>query len=78
MAKTESIGAVRHSLIAQLKNRGADISVYNDLVDQYITNLQIIRDMKKDIKKRGLSFNTVSSTGKECDRANTSGRAPIQ
>ena len=76
-AKTESIGAVRDSLIAQLKNRGADISVYNDLVDQYITNLQIIRDMKKDIKKRGLSFNTVSSTGKEYEKENPSVKALI-
>lgn len=77
MAAKPNINDVRESLIAQLRQRNADISVYNDLVEQYITNLKIIRNMQADIKKRGLSFKAISATGKEYEKENPSVKALI-
>lgn len=59
-----SITKVRDSLIEQLRRKGADVDCFKDQVDSYIFFTKQEREMQKDIKKNGLSYEAVSATGK--------------
>lgn len=63
---------IKESLIEQLTLKGADIDVYRDLIESYIFYTKLERQMQTDIKKNGLSYKAISSTGKEYNKDNPS------
>lgn len=52
------------SLIEQLKKKQADISPFLDLIDDYMALYDIKKQLKTDIRKRGVSYETESASGK--------------
>lgn len=66
------VDEIKRSLIEQLEAKGASIECFADLVDAYIFYTKMERKMQSDIRKRGLSFKAVSSTGKEYTKDNPS------
>ena len=60
----EKKGDILKSLQEQLRKKEADISVFNDLLDDYMTLYDIKKKLKADIKKRGVSYETTSASGK--------------
>ena len=62
MAETKS--DILESLKSQLKKKNADISVFNDLIDDYMSLYSIKKKLTADIRKRGVSYETESASGK--------------
>ena len=52
------------SLKSQLKRKNADISVFCDLIDDYMSLYGIKKKLVADILKRGVSYETESASGK--------------
>lgn len=69
---TRSSEEIRADLEAQLKAKGADIITFMDLIDQAIFFRDTAIAMQKDVRERGLSFLSISSTGKEYMKDNPS------
>ena len=72
MRKNKKIGGVEvaekksdilKSVREQLEKKEADISVFNDLLDDYMALYDIKKLLKTDIKKRGVSYETTSASG---------------
>lgn len=57
-------GDILESLVLQLKKKQADISCFLDLLDDYMALYDIKKKLKADIKKRGVSYETTSASGK--------------
>ncbi len=55
---------ILESLKEQLRKKQADISVFKDLLDDYMTLYDVKKQLKTDIKKRGVTFETTSASGK--------------
>lgn len=55
---------ILESLISQLEKKQADISCFLDLIDDYMALYDIEKKLKTDIKKRGVSYETQSASGK--------------
>ena len=55
---------ILESLREQLRKKEADISVFSDLLDDYMALYDIKKKLKTDIKKRGVSYETTSASGK--------------
>ena len=68
-AKSEK--AIRESLMTPLRAKGADVSHFEGLVDDYVEYFRLVKKMKADIKKRGLSYTSTSAEGKEYEKYNT-------
>lgn len=66
----EAISAVKNSLIEQLEARGANVSLYRDQIDSYIFFTQQERKMQADVRKRGLTYHSISASGKEYEKDN--------
>ena len=56
----------------QLKEKNADVEHFISLVDDYVWYYEQEKAMHDDIKKRGLSYKTISSQGKEYLKDNPS------
>ena len=56
----------------QLKEKNADVEHFISLVDDYVWYYEQEKAMQEDIKKRGLSYKTISSQGKEYLKDNPS------
>ena len=56
----------------QLKEKNADVEHFISLVDDYVWYYEQEKAMQDDIKKRGLSYKTISSQGKEYFKDNPS------
>ena len=56
----------------QLKEKNADVEHFISLVDDYVWYYEQEKAMQEDIKKRGLSYNAISSQGKEYLKDNPS------
>ena len=69
---TRSSEEIRADLEAQLRAKGADIITFMDLIDQAIFFRDAAIAMQKDVRERGLSFLSISSTGKEYMKDNPS------
>ncbi len=52
------------SLQEQLRRKQADISAFNDLLADYMSLYEIKKSLKTDIKKRGVSYEAQSASGK--------------
>ena len=55
---------ILESLKEQLRKKQADISVFKDLLDDYMTLYDVKKKLKADIKKRGVTYETMSASGK--------------
>jgi P27 family predicted phage terminase small subunit len=73
-----SLKRVRESLIEQLEKKGANVEVFIDMIDQYIEFTKIERELVKDIKNNGFSYETISATGKEYVKDNPSVKLATQ
>lgn len=63
-AVVERKGDILKSLKEQLEKKQADISVFNDLLDDYMALYDIKKKLRADIKKRGVSYEASSASGK--------------
>ena len=63
---------IKESLIEQLKVKGADVTLYRALIDDYMWFYKQERQMQTDINKRGRSYKAISSVGKEYEKDNPS------
>lgn len=54
---------ILESLLDQLRKKEADISAFCDLLDDYMALYDIKKQLKADIKKRGVSYETTSASG---------------
>lgn len=63
---------IKESLILQLKNRGADVEHFLALIDDYIWYYNQEKAMQKDIKIKGMSYKSISASGKEYEKENPS------
>lgn len=63
---------IKESLMQQLKEKNADVEHFISLVDDYVWYYEQEKAMQEDIKKRGLSYKTISSQGKEYLKDNPS------
>lgn len=66
----QSQAKIRESLMAQLRAKGADVSHFEALVDDYMEYCKLIKKMKADIKKRGMTYKATSAAGKEYEKDN--------
>ena len=66
----QSQAKIRESLMAQLRAKGADVSHFEALVDDYMEYCKLIKKMKADIKKRGMTYIAISAPPKEYDNDN--------
>lgn len=63
---------VKESLEDQLKKKGANISCFEDLICDYMNLYDIKNALQKDIKKRGVSYETNSASGYKIIKQNQS------
>ena len=63
---------VRDALMQQLRAKGADAAHFESLVDDYMAYFGMVRKLRADIRRRGLTYTSVSSTGKEYEKDNPS------
>lgn len=63
---------IKDSLIKQLKEKGADAEHFLGLIDDYLWYFNQEKAMQKDIKDRGLSYETLSASGNPILKENPS------
>ena len=63
---------VKDSLIEQMKAKGADVTLYRALIDDYMWFFQQEKQMQADIRKHGRTYKAVSAAGKEYEKDNPS------
>lgn len=69
MATTKKI---KESLVKQLENKGANVEHFLSLIDDYVWYWAQERDMQKDIKARGRTYESVSAAGHKVEKENPS------
>ena len=70
-----SAAEVRESLEAQLRERGASVSVFQAQIDSYMFFFAQERAMQRDIKHRGFEIEYISAQGKPATKENPSVKA---
>lgn len=73
--KKATIAEVRESLEAQLRERGADVAVFQSQIDSYMFFHAQERAMQRDIKHRGFEIEGISAQGKPYVKENPSVKA---
>lgn len=63
---------IKESFLEQLEKKGAKIAVFADLVDDYMSLFDIKTQLKKDIKNRGVTYETYNSSGNRVMKDNPS------
>ena len=61
---------IRASLIAQLRNKGAEADHFVALIDDYVNYYETVQKMKKNIRKNGITYAAISAAGKEYEKDN--------
>lgn len=61
---------IKESLMNQLRAKGADACHFEALVDDYIEYFKLVKKMKADIRKKGISYTAISAAGKEYEKDN--------
>lgn len=56
----------------QLTAKGADVAHFEALVDDYVEYFGLVKKLKADIRKNGISYTAVSAAGKEYVKDNPS------
>lgn len=63
---------VREDIINQLRAKGADVLIFEDLIDRFMFYRDLEIEMHRDIAERGLEYPAVSATGKNYVKENPS------
>lgn len=63
---------IKDSLIKQLQNKGADVSHFLGLVDDYVWYFEQEKAMQQDINTRGRVYTAISAAGKTYEKENPS------
>lgn len=63
---------IKDSLEMQLQKKGADIECFRDLICDYMSLYDIKKALQKDIKGRGVSYETTSASGYTITKQNQS------
>ena len=63
---------IKESLLKQLKKKHANIAVFEDLIDDYMSLFDVKNACKRDIKQRGITFEEVNSKGAMVKKENPS------
>lgn len=63
---------IQESLEYQLEKKGAKIECFQDLICDYMNLYDIKNALQKDIKKRGISYETTSASGYKIIKQNQS------
>lgn len=56
----------------QLTAKGADVAHFEAMVDDYVEYFGLVKKLKADIRKNGISYTAVSAAGKEYVKDNPS------
>lgn len=68
--KQPTMEELRASLEKQLRDLGADVCHFQDMLDDYMFFHKTMKKLKADIRKNGTTIKAVSATGKEYDKDN--------
>ncbi len=71
-ARAPSKAKIKESLIKQLEVKGANVPHFNDMICDYMILYDTKKALQKDIKKRGVSFETTSASGFQIIKQNQS------
>lgn len=63
---------IKKSLEDQIKAKGADVTLYRALIDDYMWFYQQLSQMKADVRKRGRTYTAISAQGKDYEKNNPS------
>lgn len=63
---------VKNSLLKQLKDRGADVAHFKDLVEDYVALQEIKNDLKQNIEEVGTVYFTHNTQGDTIQKTNPS------
>lgn len=63
MANRQTEKDIRESLMEQLRNKGAEVAHFIDLVDQYMYCCKLVRKLRADINSKGVKYEETSSVG---------------
>lgn len=63
---------IKESLIKQLETKGANVAHFRDLVFDYLELYEVKKSLQNDIKKRKVSYKTLSASGYEITKQNQS------
>lgn len=67
-----SVKKVRESLIEQLREKGADVTCFQELIDSYCYFYALERVMRADVKKNGLLIEVTTAAGGLAQKENPS------
>lgn len=70
--KAQSKKKIKESLIKQLETKGADAAHFYDQIDDYMHLYDVKKQLIADIKKRGVSYETLSASGVKIVKQNQS------
>ncbi len=70
--RAPSKGKIKESLIKQLEVKHANVAHFMDLIFDYIVLYDTKKALQKDIKKRGVSYETTSASGYKITKQNQS------
>lgn len=71
--KRETIRArIKKSLQEQLSAKGADIEIFNDQINDYMSMWDLKERLKDDIEENGLRLNYTTANGGEAEKDNPS------
>ena len=74
MAKKITKNSIKKSLIEQLEKRGASSEVFTNLIEDYLSLWEMKEELKKDIKTRGIVYETTSAVGAKIEKNNPSNK----
>lgn len=63
---------VRESLIQQLKDKGADVTCFEELIDSYLYFFEMEKYLRADVKKRGILIDVITANGNLAQKENPS------
>lgn len=63
---------IKCSLLRQLEKKGANIAVFEDLIDDYMKFYDIKKKLQKDIDNRGVTFKEKNCKGEMVEKENPS------
>ena len=70
--RAPTAGKIKESLIKQLEVKNANVPHFYDLILDYLELYNIKKALQKDIKKRCVSYETLSANGFEITKQNQS------
>ena len=71
-ARAPGKAKIKESLVKQLEVKKANVAHFYDLILDYLVLYDTKKALQKDIKKRGVSYKTLSANGYEIEKQNQS------